>query len=153
VSVVKVVVIATVVAIVVVVGVFVVHDRQPSGDGSSRSNLAETLAGLGGKRAAKGSDFAGAACATSQPNVLAVTAGAGCSVALPSSVGRVTVCSPSAGAQVQMVGTDYPKTVAKGADLTCPAGHELRVYDKSTVLSFLCVATTPCQFTLVGKAN
>jgi hypothetical protein len=153
VSVVKVVVVATVLAVLVVVGAIVVHDRQQTGDGSSRSNLADTLSGLGGKRAARASDFAGAACATSQPSVLAVPPGASCSVALPSSVGRVTVCSASAGAGVQMVGTDYPKTVAKGADLTCPAGHELRVYDNRTVLSFMCVANAACQFTLLGKAN
>lgn len=153
-SVVKVVVIATIIAILVVVGAVVVHDRQQTGDGSSRSNLAETLSGLAGKRAARASDFAGAPCATSQPGTLAVPAGASCSVALPSSVGAVTLCSASAGAGVQMAGTDYPKTVAKGADLTCPAGNELRVYDDRTVLSFLCVASTgQCQFTLLGKPN
>jgi hypothetical protein len=153
VSAVKVVVIAVVAAVILVGGTLFVHDRQHPGDASSTSNLAETLAGLAGKRAARNSDFAGAACATSPPNALAVAAGGSCSVALPSSVGKVTVCSATAGAQVKMVGTDYPATVAKGADLTCPAGHELRVYDKRTVISFVCVSTAPCQFTLVGKTN
>ena len=152
-SAVKVVVIAVVAAVILVGGTLFVHDRQHPGDASSTSNLAETLAGLAGKRAARNSDFAGAACATSPPNALAVAAGGSCSVALPSSVGKVTVCSATAGAQVKMVGTDYPATVAKGADLTCPAGHELRVYDKRTVVSFVCVSTAPCQFTLVGKPN
>jgi hypothetical protein len=150
---VKIVVIAVVAAVIVVGATVFVHDRQHPGDASSKSNLAETLSGLAGKRAARTSDFAGAACATSQPNTLAVLAGGSCSVALQSSVGNVTVCSASAGAQVRMVGTDYPATVAKGADLTCPAGHELRIYDKRTVISFVCVSTAPCQFTLVGKAS
>lgn len=149
----KVVVIAAVVAVILVGATVLVHDRQHPGDASSKSNLAETLSGLAGKRAARASNFAGAPCATSQPNTLAVAAGGSCSVALPSSVGKVTVCSATAGAQVRMVGTDYPATVAKGADLTCPAGHELRVYDKRTVISFVCVSTAPCQFTLVGQAN
>lgn len=152
-SAVKVVVIAATAAVIVVGGTLVVHSRQHPGDASSTSNLAETLSGLAGKRAARASDFAGASCATSQPTTLAVAAGASCSVALPSSVGKVTVCSAIAGAQVRMVGSDYPATVAKGVDLTCPMGHELRVYDKRTVVSFVCVSTAPCQFTLVGKAN
>lgn len=150
---VKVVVVAVVAAVVVVGGTLFVHSRQHSGDASRTSNLAERLSGLAGRRAARATDFAGAPCATSQPTTLAVAAGGSCSVALPSSVGTVTVCSASAGAQVRMVGTDYPATVAKGPDLTCPAGQELRVYDKRTVVSFVCVSTAPCQFTLLGEAN
>ncbi len=150
---VKVVVIAVVAAVVVVGGTLFVHSRHHPGDASSRSNVAETLSGLAGKRAARASDFTGAPCATSQPTTFAVLAGASCSVALPSSVGTVTVCSSSAGAQVRMVGTDYPATVAKGLDLTCPGGHELRVYDKRTVVSFVCVTTASCVFTLVVNAS
>lgn len=150
---VKVVVIAVVAAVIVVGGTLFVHSRQHPGDASTRSNLAETLSNLAGKRAARASDFAGAPCATSRPTTLTVLAGGSCSVALTSSVGKVTVCSASSGAQVRMAGTDYPATVAKGADLTCPAGHELRVYDKRPVVSFVCVSTAPCEFTLAGQAN
>lgn len=152
-SAVKVVVIAVLAAVVVVGGTLFVHSRQHPGDASSKSNLAETLAGLAGKRAALPSDFQGTPCATSQATTLAVAAGSSCSVALQSSVGSVTVCSATTGAQVRMLGTDYPATAVKGADLSCPAGHELRVYDKRTVVSFVCVSTAPCEFTVVGKAS
>lgn len=152
-SIVKVVVIATLVAVVLVVGVVVVQERHSDGDGSTRSDLAEALSGFAGKRAARASDFAGSACATSAPTTLAVAAGGSCSVALPSKVGRVTACSGAPGAQIRMAGTDYPATVAKGVKLACPIGYELRVYDERTVVSFVCAATSPCQFTLLGKAD
>jgi len=153
VSVVKVVVIATVAAVIVVGGTLFVQSRHHRGGASTTSTLAESLSGLAGKRSARASDFAGSACATSAPTTLAVVSGGSCSVALGPKVGSVTVCSAVPGAQVRMVGTDYPATVVKGTDLTCPAGHELRVYDERTVLTLVCVATAPCQFTLLGKAD